>query len=264
MLRRCSRWHDLRRGWNERWPPSAAVWSAGRGQLVRRRERVLAQLEPIDHALAEIDRRVALLQQLAGPFPVADDAAEAVRTRSSEQQLLRGPAIREAAVRTLRAQPATVEALHYRDWYELVRRAGHTIAGTDPLAVFLTQLTRSPVVKRSTQPGVYALDLAAPQRLRGELDRLGRELRQSTAPRLHATDRANAQARRRELQLSIERHERALEEALRTLAPDALDGRRTPGPTQPAYATSTAGPPRAGMPSAAIHNHKEEQPHAQP
>jgi hypothetical protein len=38
------------------------------GELLRRRERVLAKLEPIDHALAEIDRRVALLQQLAGPF----------------------------------------------------------------------------------------------------------------------------------------------------------------------------------------------------
>jgi hypothetical protein len=235
-----------------------------RGQLLRRRERVLAQLEPIDRALAELHERVALLQVLDSSFPVGDDAADAVSARSSERTLLRGPAIREAAVRTLRTQPHAIEALHYRDWYELVRHAGHTIAGADPLAVFLTQLTRSPLVKRSTQPGVYALDLAAPQRLRSELDRLGRELRDSAASELHATDLASARARRRVLQLSIDRHERALEEALRTLAPDELDRRRTPDPTHPSCAASTTGPPEASGSSAAINHHGEEQGHAQP
>ncbi len=235
-----------------------------RRRLLSRRARLLAQLEPIDRALAEIDGRVALLQELGGAFPIANDNTEIVSARSFEQTALRGPAIREAAVRTIRAQPRAIGALHYRDWYELVRRAGHTIAGTDPLAVFLTQLTRPPVVKRSTQPGVYALDLAAPQRLRGELDRLGRELRQLTAPKSHATDLAGARARRRELQLSIDRRERALEEALRTLALDAFDGRRTPDPTHPGYESAITGPPGAGMPSAAIHNHREEQAHAQP
>jgi hypothetical protein len=84
--------------------------------------------------------------------------------------------------------------------------------------VFLTQLSRSPVVRRSTQPGIYALDRAAPQRLRGELARLERELRETTRMRPEPTNLASGRRRRRELQLAIDRRERTLVEALRALA----------------------------------------------
>ena len=47
-----------------------------------------------------------------------------------------------------------------------MRAAGHEIAGKDPLAVFLTQLSRSPVIRKGTRAGVYELDPTAPQRLR--------------------------------------------------------------------------------------------------
>ena len=76
-----------------------------RGQLSRRRERLIAGLEPIDHALAQIDERVALLDRLAGPLPIGHDALDAASSTVDGATLLRGPAIREAAVRTLRASP---------------------------------------------------------------------------------------------------------------------------------------------------------------
>ncbi len=126
------------------------------------------------------------------------------------------------------------------------------IAGSDPLAVFLTQLTRSPVVQRSTQPGVYALDLASPQRLRGKLDRLKRELRETAIAESHGADLANLRAHRRRLQLSIDRRERALDEALRTL---------TPGPNEPP--SPTPGRPGADTPSKALDNREEERADAQ-
>jgi hypothetical protein len=50
-------------------------------------------------------------------------------------------------------------AIHYRDWFELVQEDGVEIVGKDPLATFLTQITRSPVVVRvDEEQGVYALD----------------------------------------------------------------------------------------------------------
>jgi hypothetical protein len=223
-----------------------------RGQLARKRERVLAQLEPIDRALAEIDERVALLQRLAGDLPTGNGTVNALSVARAGGKRLFGAAIRETAVRTVRSQPQAVEALHYRDWYELVRRAGYVIAGSDPLAVFLTQLTRSPVVQRSTQPGVYALDLAAPQRLRGELDRLKRELREAATAESHGADLGSVRARRRKLQLSIDRHEQALDEALRAL---------TPGPNE--RPSPTPGRPGAGTTDRALGNRGEERADAQ-
>ena len=223
-----------------------------RGQLLRRRQRVLAQLVPIDRALAEIDERVTLLQRLAGDHPTRNGTISATRVARAGGKRLCGAAIRETAVRTLRAQPQAVEALHYRDWYELVRRAGYVIAGSDPLAVFLTQLTRSPVVQRSTQPGVYALDLAAPQRLRGELDRLKCELRETATAESHGADLANLRAHRRRLQLSIDRREQALDEALRAL---------TPGPNE--APSPTPGRPGAGTTNRALDNQGEERADAQ-
>ena len=66
---------------------------------------------------------------------------------------LRGPAIRETAVRMLAERGG--EALHYREWFELVTRAGYEIAGKHPPSVFLSQLSRSPAVRKGTRAGVY-------------------------------------------------------------------------------------------------------------
>jgi hypothetical protein len=51
------------------------------------------------------------------------------------------------------------QPIHYRDWFKLVLAEGRTIEGKDPLATFLTQITRSPVVLRQPErPGVYRID----------------------------------------------------------------------------------------------------------
>ena len=129
------------------------------------------------------------------------------RTKSlaASPHALRGPAIRAAAVQALLA--AGREDLHYREWYDLLVRNGHEVAGKDPLAVFLTQLGRSPVVRRGQRPGHYALDRDAPARLRRRLDRLHREYLQVT------------RAQRTRVTAEIARTEKQLDEAA-----DALQG----------------------------------------
>jgi len=204
-----------------------------RERLTRERTRLLGELRALDEALTASDRRLNMLAQLVGSSPapgpasaaaeppaggaaLADDRDDADRDRPA-QPALRGPAIREAAVRVLLAQPQRIEAVHYRRWYELLREAGHTVAGKDPLAVFLTQLSRSPVVRKASAPGVYELDRHAPDRLRQRLDRLQAELREVTVTAPGPIELGAIRARRHELDLAISQLERSLEEALRVL-----------------------------------------------
>jgi hypothetical protein len=208
-----------------------------RGRLLQARERLRAELEHIERDLAELDERQRLLERLAPPPCQTTDSAttdtgaraesppsgvrDDPRTSAREagpagKRELRGPEIRAAAVRLLLADPAAPEALHYRDWFQRLVHAGFSVAGKDAQAVFLTQLTRSPVVRKSTQAGVYQLDRNAPKRLRRRLDDLQRELRELTVPTFvtGASDLAAVRAQRVALGKDISRVEKALEEAL--------------------------------------------------
>jgi hypothetical protein len=199
------------------------------GRLVRAREGLREELARIDRGLAEVDERRRLLDQLApsaepGALPeVVDPARRGPMEPEPATPGLRGPAIRETAVRVLREQHPRVEAMHYRSWFELLQQEGYTIVGKDPLAVFLTQLSRSPVVRRGTQAGVYALDLEAPARLRRELDALHDEVRGVTVTPTSAADLAASRARRAELNVQIGQVEKALVEASGVLGADVSD-----------------------------------------
>jgi hypothetical protein len=185
--------------------------TAERAELERHRERLAnearelrAALARIEQGLDEIDERCELLERIVPARPTPETPRP--------DNLLRGPAIREAAVAALLESGA--DALHYRDWYELLTREGHEIAGKDPLAVFLTQISRSPILRKGARPGVYELDREAPQRLRRALDELHRELRELTA----SGDLTQIRARRAQLTAEIGRTERALEEVTRVAA----------------------------------------------
>jgi hypothetical protein len=211
-----------------------------RERLTGRRDALLAELRHLDDALIVIDERLGVLERLTGATAPADAVDDAGPTRPNKspaapqgggaqappdpaREILRGPAIRETAVQVVIAQPQRVEALHYRRWYELLQQAGYAVAGKDPVAVFLTQVSRSPVVRKATKPGVYEVDRQAPLRIRQRLDRLQSELRDLAAAPSAPFALAAIRARRHELDLEISQHERALEEALRVLRPGETD-----------------------------------------
>lgn len=186
-----------------------------RQQLLSKREEVLARLQELDDALAEVRDRETLLDGLAPA--TATNAGKVEPSELSEaRELLRGPAIRETAVRVLIAR-AGVEAIHYREWFELLGAAGYSVAGKDPLAVFLTQISRSPVVRKGTQAGVYELDGGSPARLRRELNGLQGELRDLTDEPQSTLSLSHVRSRRERLTTAIGRLERELEEAERVL-----------------------------------------------
>jgi hypothetical protein len=193
--------------------------AAERAELERHRVRLRSEadelraaLDRIEHGLAQIDERRALLDRLAPEQP-EEAAVEPVR----DELALRGPDIREVAVRLLVENGR--EAMHYREWYELLERAGHAIAGKDPVAVFLTQISRSPAVRRGARAGVYEIDRTAFHRLRVKLDALQREV--AALPPTGSHDGSVIRNRRAGLNTEIRRVERAIEEVARVLGPPA-------------------------------------------
>lgn len=201
-----------------------------RAQLAREANSLRASLARIEAGLAEIDALCVRLDGFA-PGATADEAVEdtAARVSKAGQALirnaasdadsgraegaartLRGPAIREVAVALLVADGR--DALHYREWFDLLTREGYDVAGKDPLAVFLTQITRSPSVRKGARPGEYALDRGAPQRLQLQLSRLLDELAALPA---RTSDLTELRTRRAQLNHEIAKVEKALEEVER-------------------------------------------------
>jgi hypothetical protein len=123
---------------------------------------------------------------------------------------LRGPAIRTTAVSLLAA--AGRDTLHYRDWFDLLTQAGYDVAGKDPLAVFLTQISRSPAVRKGARPGEYVLDRSARETLQQRLTQLNAAL--ARLPQ-QTTDLTELRTRRAQLTHEITKTEKALEEIQR-------------------------------------------------
>ncbi len=234
---------------SETWTPSRRLQSAARAE----RERVQRKLAELDRRHAELAdalgevtasrdelrEQLGMLSRLA--HSAGDDVGGAERDahdgpeldlrrlangtgdhdRESVGKPLRGQAIREAAVRVLATSPRAYDPVHYKDWFGLLRAEGLLPAGKDPLATFLTQLGRSPVITRTSGQGIYMLDHEFPDRARRKLEQLQHELRDAhdAAVGPNVADVAAVRERRSELVTEVERLERELDEALRSLTP---------------------------------------------
>ena len=190
--------------------------AAERSELERHRARMTteaaelrAALARIEHGLAEIDERCDLLDRLAAS---ADAPNGDVAARRRRRAAPRGAA-RPRDPRTRRSTSCSRAAAMRCTTgagSSSSPTAGHAIAGKDPLAVFLTQITRSPVVQRGADAGVYALDRHAPREARAD------PAAAPARPRAHRAPTAPAAAR---ITAEIGRTERALEEARQALDP---------------------------------------------
>lgn len=75
---------------------------------------------------------------------------------------LRGQRLQEVAIDILLRERGPGKPIHYREWYELLRAAGHQVAGKDPLGNFLVHIGRTPRVERvAPRSGLYQLPEAA-------------------------------------------------------------------------------------------------------
>jgi hypothetical protein len=152
------------------------------GRLEREHRRLLGRTEALRHEIRELEARISavtqridVLRELAGTHePSADHANE--RAVDETRRRLRGPAIREVAIRLL-LQRDDRAPIHYRAWLKVLHEAGYTVEGANEAAgVFLSQISRSTLVAKTTSSGTYQLELDAPDRLTSRLARLQEEL----------------------------------------------------------------------------------------
>lgn len=125
--------------------------------------------------------------------------------------------------------PDTTQPIHYRGLYELLTESGFSVAGKDPPGTFLTQLSRSPAMRKTTEAGVYELDPDSPGRLRSQLANLQAELNAMTANPAPAGDLAEIRRQREAILSEMSRVEKALEEAVPVLGGEKGDGARARG-----------------------------------
>ena len=156
----------------------------------------------------------------------------AARNAAQEQEppdgraALRGRAIREAAVELLVRRGPAAGPIHYRRWLALVEETGCAVAGRRPEAVFYSQVTRHPLVRRATLPGFYELDSAAPERLESRVAALRSSL--ATATEREARDhrrKPEDPGGSREAFVELARAERLLAEARAAMPRGAACGR---------------------------------------
>jgi hypothetical protein len=109
----------------------------------------------------ELEAKAALNERLLQELDDVLELAPQLRVDLQTDEL-RGRRLREVAIDILRCELGADESIHYREWFRLVRAAGHRVAGKDPVATFLTQVSRSKAVEPiGARSGLYRLRRAA-------------------------------------------------------------------------------------------------------
>jgi len=69
---------------------------------------------------------------------------------------VRGLRLQEIAVEVLRRRAPDGRPVHYREWFSYLRAEGYEVGGRDPLATFLTQVSRATGIERvGARRGLY-------------------------------------------------------------------------------------------------------------
>jgi len=134
-------------------------------------EALLAEYREMAVNVAELRNRAERLQALTDDARTQAEAQEAALRDLAElvgidaqlrlEQLdsrLGGQRLQEIAVQVLEDKHPKGEAIHYKQWYSLLREAGFVIGGKDPQATFLASIRRSSQVRSiGRRSGLYVI-----------------------------------------------------------------------------------------------------------
>jgi hypothetical protein len=127
-----------------------AVVAERASQLAEQACRLREIAESVDHDLAAAVRLLRQIDEMLGDAPqmsIVDVDDE-----------LRGQRLREVAIQVLKRRKGSGASVHYREWYALLIEEGHRVGGKNPVASFLTQVSRSDAVERvGSRTGLYRL-----------------------------------------------------------------------------------------------------------
>jgi hypothetical protein len=88
--------------------------------------------------------------------------------------VLRGARLREEAARVLLQRAGPGVHVHYAKWHDWMIEEGFVVLGKRPKSTFLTGASRSILVRRGDEPGMYFIDL-------GQMDAARRNLGETRA-----------------------------------------------------------------------------------
>jgi hypothetical protein len=173
-----------------------------------------AKVDALDEELETVDRQLVVLEGLAESSDAPIEIREVSSNGEHDSRRLSGARIRAVAVPLL-IRKHGFDPIHYRDWYSLFSQEGYAAAGKRPDAVFLNQVSRSPLIRSTTKAGVYVLDRTAVDRLQSQLRQQQAELAQllGDVPGDGASLESHRK-RQRKLNSEIGRIERDLREAV--------------------------------------------------
>jgi hypothetical protein len=132
-----------------------------REQLIVRLAEAQQRVERFEALAAEAGGEAKMLaDSIRAIEEVAGLAPQMAMCEISEE--LRGERLREVALQELRRLSVSGDAIHYRIWFDALLAAGFRVSGRDPLATFLTQVTRIDKVESvGRRSGLYRLRVAA-------------------------------------------------------------------------------------------------------
>lgn len=135
---------------------SDAVLERERRSLIKRVAQLERRVETHRAVVEQLEHQLAADQGLLREIEELTDRRPQIRLERLDREL-RGQRLREVAVEILRRR-GDRDALHYREWFSLVRAEGWEIRGRDPLNTFLTEVGRTDGVERVGQrTGLYRL-----------------------------------------------------------------------------------------------------------
>jgi hypothetical protein len=111
-------------------------------RLARGRERARRLQDLADQAAEQVAADERMLRSVAEVLGLSPQA-----TIDGLGIGLRGQRLREVAVEVLQRHVSPGQALHYRDWFALLQDENIAVAGRDPLATFLAQISRADEVE---------------------------------------------------------------------------------------------------------------------
>ena len=130
-----------------------AEYRALAASLAQQRERAERLQELADHTRAQAERDEQALISLARVLGL--DPQMCIEQLDER---LRGQRLQEIAVRILAEHHEVGQPFHYKQWYGLLRSAGYSVGGKEPLASFLSTVSRSSRVRAVGQrSGLYVL-----------------------------------------------------------------------------------------------------------
>lgn len=129
--------------------------------LERERRTLLHRVGDLTHRLAlhreiveQLESDLATEERLLREVEELTDRRPQLRLERLDRQL-RGRRLQEVAVEILRRRGED-DAIHYREWFTLVRAQGWEVVGRDPLNTFLTEVGRADGVERvGRRSGMY-------------------------------------------------------------------------------------------------------------